>query len=76
MQTVYKQLCAARNLTSNWVSTGKLVRQRILFQLYAAAQPGLFQIYPFVNSMAPGPVSDMCAEGADYYIIAEQPVSS
>ena len=45
-----------------------------MFQLYAAAQPGLLQIYPFVNNMFPGPVSDLCAD-ADYYIIAEQPVS-
>ena len=75
MQTVYKQLCSAHSLTSIWVSTGSLFVQGILFQLYAAAQSGLFQIYPFVNNMTPGPVSDMCTEGADYYIIEEQPVS-
>ena len=75
MQTVYKQLCSAHNLTSVWVSTGPLLNQGIFLQFYAAAQPGLLQIYPFVNTMVPSYARDLCA-GADYYIVTEQPVST
>ena len=69
----YKQLCSARNLTAIWLLSGRLFDQGISFQYYAAAQPGLFQIYPFVKPMSSSSLDDPC--GGVNYIFTQQPVS-